>query len=192
MDGVWQAILQFGCLCLSTSLFISNDIFYIYKLYDTRHMNLKLRFSSDNIIVNWYILVPFSWAIGIFFLQSFVEWCKILMLSNSLFLFLAALAALYLTCPSSSSVTATLEFWHKEWLLRLETLPTIDRGDELRKRLKFLPTFFLTPSPWSNVWRGSSLKSHSLCQNSKVAPTTKTPRSGIELPGQLKTSLESG
>ena len=54
--------------------------------------------------------------------------------------------------------------------------------------MKKFQLFFLTLSPWSNVWRVSSLKSHSLCQNSKVAVTkTKTPRSGIELPGQLKT-----
>ena len=43
--------------------------------------------------------------------------------------FLAALAALYLTLVTewvSESVTATLEFRHKEWLLRLETLQTFD------------------------------------------------------------------
>ena len=45
---------------------------------------------------------------------------------------------------------------------------------------------------WSNVWRVSSLKSHSLCQNSKVAMSqwvSDPPRSGIELPGQLKKNL---
>ena len=39
------------------------------------------------------------------------------------------------------------------------------------------------------ILRTSSLKSHSLCQNSKVAATDSIshwPRSGIELPGQLK------
>ena len=48
-------------------------------------------------------------------------------------LFLAALAALYLTLVSDSLsdwltewlTDATLEFWHKEWLLRLETLSDI-------------------------------------------------------------------
>ena len=43
-----------------------------------------------------------------------------------------------------------------------------------KKKLKNF-NFFLTSSPWSNVWRVSSLKSHSLCQNSKVAvPKMKT------------------
>ena len=49
-------------------------------------------------------------------------------------------------------------------------------------------------SLWWNVWRVSSFKSHSLCPNSKVAVTdwltdwlTHWPKSGIELPGQLKT-----
>ena len=52
---------------------------------------------------------------------------------------------------------------------------------------------FLT-SLWSNVWRDSSLKSHSLWWNSKVAVThwvTHWPSSGIELPGQLKTQLQN-
>ena len=51
------------------------------------------------------------------------------------FRFLAALAALYLTLVTDSlshwltqSLTATLEFWHKEWLLRLETLQTFDQS----------------------------------------------------------------
>ena len=35
-----------------------------------------------------------------------------------------------------------------------------------------------------------SLKSHSLCQNSKVA-VSHSPRSGIELPGQLKIAIEN-
>ena len=49
----------------------------------------------------------------------------------------------FFSCPGSSIpdlgqwvtgwlgdwVTATLEFWHKEWLLRLETLQTFDRHD---------------------------------------------------------------
>ena len=46
--------------------------------------------------------------------------------------FLAALAALYLTLVSdwlTDSLTATLEFWHKEWLLTLETLETFDQHD---------------------------------------------------------------
>ena len=46
--------------------------------------------------------------------------------------FLAALAALYLTLVSDSLthwVGATLEFWHKEWLLRLEILQTFDQSD---------------------------------------------------------------
>ena len=53
-------------------------------------------------------------------------------LSITYLLFLAALAALYLTLVSDSlteSVGATLEFWHKEWLLRLETLQTFDQHD---------------------------------------------------------------
>ena len=32
------------------------------------------------------------------------------------------------------SVSATLEFWHKEWLLRLETLQTFDQHDVWTKR----------------------------------------------------------
>ena len=43
---------------------------------------------------------------------------------------------------------------------------------------------FCLDSCWSNVWKVSSLKSHNLCQNSKVAVTdslTGWPRSGIEL-----------
>ena len=42
-------------------------------------------------------------------------------------LFLAALAALYLTLVTGwlgDWVSATLEFWHKEWLLRLQTKKT--------------------------------------------------------------------
>ena len=49
---------------------------------------------------------------------------------------------------------------------------------------------FFSSSLWSNVWRVSSFKSNYLSQNSKVAVTqslTHWPRSGIELPGQLKT-----
>ena len=52
---------------------------------------------------------------------------------------------------------------------------------------------FVYTSCWSNVWRVSSLKSHSLCRYSKVAVThwvTHWPRSGIELPGQLKTNSQ--
>ena len=50
---------------------------------------------------------------------------------------------------------------------------------------------FVWPSLRSNVWRVSSVKnkSNSLCQNSKVAlsdSVTQCPRSGGELPGQLK------
>ena len=44
---------------------------------------------------------------------------------------------------------------------------------------------FVWTSCWSNVWRISSLKSHYLCQNSKVA-LSYSARVGIELPGQLK------
>ena len=49
----------------------------------------------------------------------------------------------------------------------------------------FVFCLFVLTSCWSIVWRVSSVKSHSLCQNSKVA-LTQRPRSGIELPGQLK------
>jgi len=51
---------------------------------------------------------------------------------------------------------------------------------------------FCVESCWSNVWKVSSFKSHYLCKNSKVAVTdsvTQWPRSGIELPGQLKINL---
>ena len=47
-------------------------------------------------------------------------------------IFLAALAALYLTLVTDSLtdwLTATLEFWHQEWLLRLETHHTFDQSD---------------------------------------------------------------
>ena len=47
---------------------------------------------------------------------------------------------------------------------------------------------FCFTSLWWDIWRISSLKSHSLCRDSKVALTdwlTQWPRSGIELPGQL-------
>ena len=47
--------------------------------------------------------------------------------------FLAALAALYLTLVSDW-LSATLEFWHKLWLLRLEPHQTFDRSDELRRK----------------------------------------------------------
>ena len=53
--------------------------------------------------------------------------------------FLAALAALYLTLVTHSVdqwVSATLEFWHKEWLLRLQTLHTFDQSDVKTKRQK--------------------------------------------------------
>ena len=56
------------------------------------------------------------------------------------------------SCPGSSIpdlgqwltdwLGATLEFWHKEWLLRLETLWTFDRGDELRKNIEKNWNFF--------------------------------------------------
>ena len=49
--------------------------------------------------------------------------------------FLAALAALYLTSVTGS-LGATLEFWHKEWLLRLQTLQTFDQHDVQTKRQK--------------------------------------------------------
>ena len=48
------------------------------------------------------------------------------------FCVLAALAALYLTLVTdwlSQWVGATLEFWHKERLSRLETLQTFDQSD---------------------------------------------------------------
>ena len=47
--------------------------------------------------------------------------------------FLAALAALYLTLVSewlTQWLTATLEFQHKEWLSRLQTLQTFDRSEK--------------------------------------------------------------
>ena len=59
----------------------------------------------------------------------------------------------------------------------------------------FFLFFFVWTSCWSNVWRVSSLKSHSLCQNSKVAVShslTQWRRSGIELPGQLKHDGNTG
>ena len=57
---------------------------------------------------------------------------------------------LLFSCPGSSipdlgqwvthslthSLTATLEFWHKEWLLRVETLQTFDQSDVQTKRQK--------------------------------------------------------
>ena len=51
-----------------------------------------------------------------------------------LWLFLSALAALYLTLVSgwlTDWLTATLEFWHKEWILRLETFETFDYMTDL-------------------------------------------------------------
>ena len=66
-------------------------------------------------------------------------WKKFLKSENELkkIIFLAALAALYLTLVShwlTDSLTATLEFRHKEWLLRLQTLQTFDRHDAQTKR----------------------------------------------------------
>ena len=52
--------------------------------------------------------------------------------------------------------------------------------------LKFVSTFFLSPSPLSNVGRVLSLKNQYLCPNSKVVKTATQTRVGIELPGQLK------
>ena len=49
--------------------------------------------------------------------------------------FLAALAALYLTLVSGS-LGATFEFWHKEWLLRLEVHKTYDQSDVWQKKTK--------------------------------------------------------
>ena len=45
------------------------------------------------------------------------------------------LAALYL--PLVVFVSATLEFWHKEWLLRLETLQTYGQSDRQRQTREF-------------------------------------------------------
>jgi len=54
-------------------------------------------------------------------------------------------SAIYMlfSCPGSSIpdlgsqwLTATLEFWHKEWLLRLQTLQTFGRSDVQTKRQK--------------------------------------------------------
>ena len=88
-------------------------------------------------------------------------------------IFLAALAALYLPCVPES-VSATLEFRHKEWLLRLETLSTFDRGDGLRKkRLKKIVGKSWKKVGKSQVWILKSLR-------------RRRPRVGIELPGQLK------
>ena len=63
--------------------------------------------------------------------------CILLLLQSGLFL--AALAALYLTLVSESvthSLSATFEFWHKEWLLTLQTLQTFDQSDVWTKRQK--------------------------------------------------------
>ena len=46
------------------------------------------------------------------------------------------------------------------------------KSEKSQKKFKF-STFFLNSSPRSNVGRVSSLKSHYLCPNSKVAETTK-------------------
>ena len=68
----------------------------------------------------------FFWGLPLYVNGNWESWCVTK--------FLAALVALYLPL---ASVTATLEFLHKEWLLRLETHQTFDRGDELgRKSLK--------------------------------------------------------
>ena len=55
-------------------------------------------------------------------------------------------SAYIFSCPGSSIpdlgqslchwVAATLEFWHKEWLLRLETIQTFDQGVKKTKRQK--------------------------------------------------------
>ena len=52
----------------------------------------------------------------------------------------------------------------------------------------FFEIFKFQTSLQSNVLRVSSLESHYLCQNSEVA-VTDWPRSGSELPGQLKTTF---
>ena len=50
------------------------------------------------------------------------------------------------SCPGSSipdlgeSLTATLECWHKEWLLRLETPQTFDQSDVWTKIQKYKKT----------------------------------------------------
>ena len=48
---------------------------------------------------------------------------------------------------------------------------------------------FVLTSLWPNVWRVSSIQSHSLCPNSKVAPSHWRTRVDFELPGQLKKHL---
>ena len=59
----------------------------------------------------------------------FCDFLDVMWFSLFLSLFLAALAALYLTLVSDWWVSTTLEFWHKEWLLRLQTLETFVRHD---------------------------------------------------------------
>ena len=65
-------------------------------------------------------------------MQNFSTW-------TTLGLFLAALAFLYLTLIThwvSQSVSATLEFRHKEWLLRVQTLQTFEHSDVQTERQK--------------------------------------------------------
>ena len=111
-------------------------------------------------------------------MQNMSYTCWILM-------FLAALAALYLPLVCVVVVLTTLEFGHKYWFLRLNTLLTFDRSDELREKslkiwekkngkiFRFFFIFF-SLSPRSNVGRVSSLKNQYLCPNSKVVKTKTT------------------
>ena len=71
--------------------------------------------NSDILILKCFLLALFKYRK----MSSKIT----VLLSHHHFLFLAALAALYLTLVV---VAATLEFWHNEWLLKLETLQTFD------------------------------------------------------------------
>ena len=93
---------------------------------EEKHRQVSATLVSDHCY--WYL--DFSIDYLYFLIEIYTGTAT---LSFYLLAFLAALAALYLPFVPEW-VTATLEFWHKEWLLRLETLQTFGQGDEVRKK----------------------------------------------------------
>ena len=99
----------------------SSKCIFTFPFWDTGCSDSHMFFTYTHVIlINFYFLTFFY---------------------NVYFWFLAALAALYLTLISQSVsqwLSATLEFWHKEWLLRLQTFQTFDQSHVKTKRQKDL------------------------------------------------------
>ena len=97
---------------------------------DGKNRSREGKNSSTLLAASWQLASPSPVHLSLFYnLATFFFFPNF---SFPFLCFLAALAALYLTLVTQS-LTATLEFWHKEWLLRLEALRTYDQSDVWQK-----------------------------------------------------------